>query len=205
MKVPAHKDTIMIHCLATPPSWGKGKSASQAVAEVYNWHTRDNGWSDIAYAEVIGYEGDWAKGRDLDKDGDVWEETGAGARGWNRNGIHIALVGGSFPNRRWGKRTDKFSDHFTPEQDATLRARIAAIQAASDRPLRVIGHNEVDPNKGCPSFDVQEWLRAAPLASAAPQATSAGTGSSPAPSKNPIVAILNAIFKALGLNKGGPA
>ena len=162
MTIPFHKDTIMVHCLATPPAWGKNKTAQQAVEEVRVWHTRDRGWKDIAYAEIIDYAGNYAPGRDLDGDGDVWEETGAGASGWNKNTIHLALVGGQWPDGRWGERTDKFSDHFTAAQDATLRQRIAAIQAQSERPMKVIGHNEVDPNKGCPAFDVPSWLATNP-------------------------------------------
>ena len=25
--------------------------------------------------------------------------------------------------------------------------------------IRIVGHNELNPKKACPSFDVQEWLR----------------------------------------------
>ena len=210
MQVPAHKDTIMIHCLASPPAWGKGKPAEQAVEEVRIWHTRDRGWNDIAYAEVIDYAGHWAPGRDLNDDGNTWDDTGAGARGHNRNVIHLALVGGKWANGPWGRRTDKFSDHFTFAQDATLRARLAAIQEAAGRPMKIVGHNEVDPNKGCPSFDVPTWLAQKPAVIDPPsdggrRAAGAGTDEPPAVSRNPIVAILNAIFKALGLGKGGPA
>lgn len=162
MKVPAHKTKIMVHCLATPPSWGQGKTAEQMVAEVRLWHTRDRGWSDIAYAEIIDYAGHRAKGRDLNNDGNTFDDTGAGAKGHNTDTIHIALAGGRWPDGTWGARTDKFSDHFTPAQDKALREAIAEINKLAGRKLKVIGHNEVDPNKGCPAFDVQEWLRAAP-------------------------------------------
>ena len=162
MKVPTHKTKIMVHCLATPPSWGQGKTAEQMVAEVRLWHTRDRGWSDIAYAEIINYAGHRAKGRDLNNDGNTFDDTGAGAKGHNTDTIHIALAGGRWPDGTWGARTDKFSDHFTPAQDKALREAIAEINKLAGRELKVIGHNEVDPNKGCPAFDVQEWLRAAP-------------------------------------------
>jgi len=186
--IPAHKDTIMVHCLATQPSWGETKSAAQAAAEVRLWHTRDRGWSDIAYAMVFGYRGDRAKGRDLDRDGDVWEETGAGARGWNKNCIHLALVGGRWPDLRWGLRTDRFEDHFTPEQDRALRETIREIQQLAGRPMQVIGHNEVDPGKGCPAFDVPTWY-----ARNKPQAS------------NPVADALTGLFRWLGLGQGGPA
>lgn len=198
MKVPAHKTKIMIHCLATPPAWGKNKTAEQMVREVTRWHTdpkpHGRGWNGIAYAEIIDYEGRRAKGRDLNQDGNTFDDTGAGAAGHNTDTIHLALAGGRWPDGRWGEKTDKFSDHFTPAQDRALREVIAEINRLAGRQLRVLGHNEVAA-KGCPAFDVQKWLREAPLASK-PQ-TKQG--------QNPIVALLNALAKALGLNKGGPA
>lgn len=194
--VPAHKTKIMVHCLATPPSWGQGKTAEQMVDEVRLWHTNPKphgrGWSDIAYAEIIDYEGRRAKGRDLNNDGSTFDDTGAGARGHNKDTIHIALAGGQWPDGRWGERTDKFSDHFTPVQDRALREAIAEINRLAGRKLEVLGHNEIDPNKSCPAFDVQEWLKGIPV-----PASERGFAAL-------IAAILTKIFKALGLGKGGP-
>jgi len=177
--VPPHKTKIMVHCLATPPSWGEGKSATQMVPEVTSWHVKDRGWSDIAYAEIIDYEGARAKGRDLNDDGNTFDDTGAGAFGHNVDTIHLALAGGRWPDGRWGARTDAFSDHFTPEQDRALREAIEEINRLAGRELRVLGHNEVDPGKGCPAFDVQVWLQNAP---AAPS------------TKNPLVTIIKVIL-----------
>lgn len=205
MKVPAHKTKIMVHCLATTPAWGQGKTAEQMVREVTPWHTNPKphgrGWNAIAYAEIIDYEGRRAKGRDLNNDGNTFDDTGAGASGHNRDTIHIALAGGRWPDGKWGARTDKFSDHFTPAQDRALREAIAEINRLAGRTLTVLGHNEVDPGKGCPAFDVQEWLRAASAPTSAP---------APAPAAEKgfaalIAAALTKIFKALGLGKGGPA
>ena len=194
MQVPAHKTKIMIHCLATAPDWGQGKTAEQMVEEVRLWHTRDRGWSDIAYAEIIDYSGRRAKGRDLNNNGNTFDDTGAGAKGHNKDTIHIALAGGRWPNGSWGSRTDEFSDHFTPAQDRALREVIAEINRLAGRELKVMGHNEVDPAKGCPAFNVQAWLKAAPVpAPVAPRGFVAI-----------IAAILTKIFKLIGLNKGGP-
>lgn len=191
MYVPSHKTKIMIHCLATTPAWGQGKTADQMVEEVRQWHVRDRGWHDIAYAEVIDYEGRRAKGRDLNDDGNTFDDTGAGAKGHNTDTIHLALAGGRWPDERWGERGDSFSDHFTAAQDKALREAIVEINHLAMRKLTVLGHNEVDPGKGCPAFDVQEWLRA---------------GLSPipiSPDRSPLADLLMKILKALGLAKRG--
>lgn len=154
--IPAHKDTIMIHCLDTPPSWAKGKSIDAIVKEVTRWHVQERGWSAVAYAVVIGLGGSIGKGRDLDGDGDVWEETGAGAKGWNKNVIHLALVGG-----KGGSADDDFSDHFTEKQGVALRKTIAKIEALAGRKMKVIGHNQV-ARKACPCFNVPKWYAEQP-------------------------------------------
>lgn len=160
--IPDHKTTIMVHCLDTPPSWAKGKSIAQIVKEVTRWHVVERGWSAVAYAAIIGYDGSVGKGRDRDGDGDVWEETGAGAKGWNTITINIALVGG-----KGGNADDAFSDHFTAEQDVALRKMIAEINAEAGRELKVIGHNQV-AQKACPCFNVPNWYAAGETAEPKP-------------------------------------
>lgn len=202
MTVPAHKTKIMIHCLATPPSWGQSKTAEQMVAEVRLWHTRDRGWSDIAYAEIIDYAGHRAKGRDLNNDGNTFDDTGAGAKGHNRDTIHLALAGGRWPDGRWGQRSDPFHAHYTAAQGRALRDAIAEINQAAGRELQVLGHNEVDPNKGCPAFDVPTWLRSSSPPNFRPMVE---LKKATEPKRSPIADLLTKIFNALGLGKGGPA
>ena len=149
--VPAHKTSIMVHCLATSKQWGENKSAAAMVKIVHDWHTRDRGWSAIGYAGIIDPTGGFALGRDLDRDGNVLEETAAAARGWNTNAIHIALAGGRGSDER-----DNFSDHYTFQQGDTLRAIIAEINQIAGRELALMGHNEVAA-KACPGFNVTEW------------------------------------------------
>lgn len=166
--IPKHKKFVMIHALDTPPIWAKGKSISSIVKEVTRWHVKERGWSAVAYAKIIGPLGAVGLGRDLDGDGDVWEETGAGAKGWNKDGIHIALAGG-----KNGNSNDSFSDHYTQKQEAALLNELREIERLSGRELitvnsphhmrtlppsqiGLIGHNQV-ARKACPCFSVPDW------------------------------------------------
>ena len=62
------------------------------------------------------------------------EETAAAAREWNKNAIHIALAGG-----RGSDKDDKFRDHYTYEQETTLRAIIREINKKAGRQLTIDG------------------------------------------------------------------
>jgi hypothetical protein len=143
---------IIIHCSATRPEWMAGKTIYEKVNEIRRWHVEDRKWSDIGYAALIGPFGAIAKGRDLDRDGDVWEEIGAHTRGRNTRSIGICLIGG-----HGAKADDRFSDHFTPEQDKALRILIADLQDQFPTITKISGHNEY-ANKACPGFNVAEWL-----------------------------------------------
>ena len=167
-KIPKHKKFVMIHALDTPPSWADGKSINSMVKEVTRWHVVERGWSAVAYAKIIGPKGGVGLGRDLDGDGDVWEETGAGAKGWNSDGIHLALAGG-----KNGSADDLFADHYTPKQEVALVKELRLIEQLSGRELVAVhtpeqartlpptqiglmGHNQV-ANKACPCFNVPNW------------------------------------------------
>lgn len=139
-------DTIVVHCTATRPQWWEGKSAEEKVREVRDWHVSGRGWSDIGYHLLIDRYGTVVKGRPI-------ERAGAHARGHNATSIGIALFGG-----HGSASTDKFEDHFTPEQDKALRSQIDLLQRDHRGIKKIIGHNEVAA-KACPGFQVGPWLK----------------------------------------------
>lgn len=145
------KNLLVIHCADTPPSWMEGKGIQAQVREIRRWHVEERGWSDIAYNFVGGRGGEVMGGRDLDHDGDFWEEIGAGVKGHNTGAIHFCLVGG-----KGSTANDAFGQHFTPAQDVALREFIAKAKARYPG-IRVAGHNEF-AQKACPGFNVGRWL-----------------------------------------------
>lgn len=134
---------IVIHCADTPASMDIG------VEQIRKWHTQERGWSDIGYHYVVRRDGLIELGRDLDGDGDVDEEIGAHAFGYNRNSIGICMIGG---------RGDDGSaeDNFNAVQKQSLEFLVKDLYERYDGPS-VVGHRDLDSGKQCPSFDVKSW------------------------------------------------
>lgn len=137
-------DKIIIHCSDTYPDMDIG------VEEIREWHVNERKWSDIGYHFVIRRDGTIETGRDLDKDGDVFEEVGAHTFGHNLNSIGICMVGGKSPD-------NKPSNNFTKEQFTSLRNLIRIIRDDYYK-ATVHGHRDFSSYKTCPNFDVDEWL-----------------------------------------------
>ena len=135
---------IIIHCTATRPEWWAGKSLAQKVAEIRRWHVSERGWKDIGYHFLIDRDGKVMPGRPLEKEG-------AHVMGHNTGTIGIALFGG-----HGSASTDKFADHFTPEQDAALRKLIADLRRQHPIISKISGHNQYAA-KACPGFNVPAW------------------------------------------------
>jgi len=146
-------DEIIVHCSATRPEWFLGKSVEQKRDEIKNWHVKDRGWKDIGYALIIDRDGKTAKGRDLDKDGDVWEEIGAHVEGKNSRSIGLCLIGGFGSNA-----DDPFLKHFTPAQEDTLFMTISSLRKEFPSIKFISGHNQY-ANKACPGFYVPTWYQ----------------------------------------------
>ena len=138
------KTLLVIHCTDTPISMDIG------VEEIGEWHVA-RGWSAIGYAHVIRRSGLIENGRDLDGDGDVSDEVGAHAAGFNTESIGICLVGGRGLN-------GQPQSNFTYEQ---LRAldRVVAMYERKFTGIRTVGHCDLlGVKKACPCFDVKGWL-----------------------------------------------
>lgn len=163
--MPRRIEYVILHCTDSP--WG-------SVESVRKYHTdpqpEGRGWKDIGYAYLIGngyptyesflegrpqYEldGHVFPGRDLDRDGDVDEEIGAHAEGWNSRSIGVALVG------RVRLHGENAGGGFTGAQ---LRSAIWLIRELCHRheiPFsHVLGHYETGAPKSCPDLDMA-WFR----------------------------------------------
>ena len=137
-------DYIAVHCSATKPDSDIG------VNTIRDWHVKGRGWRDIGYNYVIRRDGTVEGGRDLDNDGDHFEEIGAHVRGYNSKSIGICLVGGI----DYKGNPDA---NFTKSQYKSLEELIIKILKKSPK-AKIQGHRDFpNVNKACPSFDVVAW------------------------------------------------
>ena len=138
-------DEIIIHCTATRPDWMQDMGSLSKIAEIRRWHVEGNGWSDIGYHYVIDRNGNIREGR---------PEQGLGAHvnGRNANSIGICLIGGF-----GGSDKDIFADHYTKNQEESLRKLINELKRRYSSITKVSGHNQYAA-KACPCFSVPAWL-----------------------------------------------
>lgn len=137
---------IVVHCSATRPSQDIG------AAEIDRWHRQGNGWSQIGYHYVVRRDGTIEPGRPLEK-------RGAHVAGHNANSIGICLVGGVAEDD-----AAVAEENFTPAQWDALSELLRTLVIAYPK-AAIVGHNELDKGKACPSFDVQIALHCGRLRS----------------------------------------
>lgn len=125
---------IFMHCSATNPK------ADIDAATIRKWH-KDRGWRDIGYHYVIKRDGTLETGRPL-------TQTGAHAKGHNRNSIGICMVGGVDTKGR-------ADSNFTRAQWKTAEELVEDLTKKYPN-AKVRGHREVS-SKACPSFDAEAW------------------------------------------------
>ncbi len=128
---------IIIHGAATPPNMDIG------VKEIDEWH-KERGFNGCGYNEVIRRNGVPEQGREENA-------IGAHAKGYNSISVGICLVGGV-------DERGQPQNNYTPEQLQTLR-RLLRFYRALFPSAAIIGHNEINPHKACPCFDVKAWIR----------------------------------------------
>lgn len=134
-------DKITVHCSATKPSM------NTTIEDIRRWHTdpkpKGNGWSDIGYHYVIERNGKIRKGRPIDRDG-------AHVRGHNEFNIGVCLVGGM-------SEDGKPEFNYTFSQIDMLAHLLIHLKHEYGNDIEVLGHNDLDPNKTCPNFNVKAW------------------------------------------------
>ena len=129
---------IVIHCSQTRPSqkWGE--------KEIDRVH-REFGWLKIGYGAVLKRDGTWEQGRQDD-------EVQAHVKGYNHTAFGLCLIGGA-KEEDW-KQSE---DNFTAEQwEALKRELTRLVKKYPD--ARIVGHYDLDKQKTCPNFDVQDYL-----------------------------------------------
>lgn len=143
---------LVIHCTATP----EGRAVSSD--EIRRWHTAPTsqggrGWKQVGYTDMIHLDGRVERLVQNNEDANVdpWEVTN-GAVGYNQISRHVVYVGGVSKDGKAPKDTR------TPQQLEAMKRYVIDFHARHPK-VRIIGHNEV-AKKACPSFNVQQWLRA---------------------------------------------
>jgi hypothetical protein len=143
---------LILHITAAP--WG-------TVESIRRFHVDVRKWADVGYHYVVTnpfptfeswkekkpvpeHDGQVHPARDLDHDGDVDEEIGAHARGWNSHSLGIALVGDE------GMVTG-----------LQLNAALGLCKELAHKYqvpyANVIGHYETGANKTCPCIDMEHF------------------------------------------------
>lgn len=134
-------DHIVVHCADTYARMDIG------AFEIGQWH-RQRSWLAIGYHFVIRRDGTVESGREEDV-------VGAHVAGHNYTSVGICLVGGK------GDDNDP-EDNFTDAQYRALEGLLAA-ELSLHPEAKIVGHNELNDGKACPSFDVQKWLADRPF------------------------------------------
>ena len=143
---------IVIHCSATQ----EGRNFT--AADINRWHTDPvikggRGWSRAGYHWVIELNPcrvmplvPLSENQILSS-----QEIANGARGYNKTSIHVCYIGGLDKNRR-PKNT------MTSEQKEQM---ISLLKILTKRRSinAIVGHNDLNPMKACPSFDVAKFLQ----------------------------------------------
>lgn len=150
---------IVVHATSTLADQNAGFEFCHRV------HVKENGWSGIGYHYGVEQDGNIWQGRAIDFDNGK-ADIGAHVKGFNTGSIGIVLSGGcsSIEQNEDGHTVYEYADTFEEIQKLNLGALIdgliAKCEAAGATDIEVVGHNDLDPNKPCPCFDVKAWWAA---------------------------------------------
>ena len=139
---------IVIHCTATP----EGREVS--FEDIWHWHKdpkpKGNGWTHFGYHLLIHLDGTFDYLQELPFGPYITKTTIAnGAKGYNKDSIHVCYVGGL------EKKTGSPKDTRTPAQIKTLKILVKMLKERYDVTV-VVGHNDLNPNKACPCFNAKK-------------------------------------------------
>ncbi len=131
---------LMIHCADTPSDF------DVKPHHIEKWHLKERGWKKVGYSILFERSGktDILIPFDADDDIDAWEISN-GAAGWNGHARHICYAGGK------GNIDDR-----TEGQKYAMEATIKLLLMLQPN-IKIIGHNQVNKHKYCPSFNVPKW------------------------------------------------
>ena len=141
---------LVIHCTATP----EGREVT--AADIRHWHCDPvskggHGWKQVGYTDLVHLDGRIERlvKNNEDMIVDPWEVTN-GASGYNSTSRHIVYAGGCDKQMRP-------KDTRTAAQRAALEAYVKDFHRRFPT-VQIVGHNQLNPSKACPSFDVKKWL-----------------------------------------------
>lgn len=151
---------IIVHCSATQPTgWFAELDDKEKVAEIDRWH-KERGMIRFAYHAFICRSGRVIQGREDEK-------IGAHCLGYNSHSLGVCLEGGFGCDS-----DDDFAHHFTPDQADALKSYIDEKRKVYGK-LKISGHSDYAP-RGCPGFNVREFMGEAKKPSRTVKATKEG-------------------------------
>jgi len=135
-------ENLVWHCSDTPSTFDVTKH------HIEQWHIKDNGWSRVGYHLLVRRNGSLDIMIPFDRSSNITiDELANGAKGFNSNSIHFCWAG--------GKNND---DNRTDAQKATMEA-VTEMMVMLFPDIKVLGHNQINSYKYCPSFNLTAWLR----------------------------------------------
>lgn len=130
-------DYLVIHCAATPPTMDVD------IKTIEEWH-KARGFKTVGYHFFIKRDGTIQEGREIGS-------IGAHVVGHNHSSVGICMAGGV------GRDAKSPENNFTPDQWKSLYLTLQMLHEKYPAAV-IVGHNDLDAGKACPSFSVSEYV-----------------------------------------------